>query len=189
LWYNYFINIIGQKKSFVPQGYHPPQNTKIKNNSIISSFDQIYQKNNQICQEILEKKTDHNLFKPKFSFPFMKAGRKASGARYKKTKKRKLTGRQSQARIVKIGDQKTKLLSGRGKTSKLVSFLGNIANVIVKGKSKKSAIKNVLETPANAFLARQNVLIKGAIIETELGKAKITNRPSQEGNIQAILVE
>ena len=119
----------------------------------------------------------------------MKTGRKASGGLYKRPKKRKLTGRQSQARIVKIGNRKTKLLVGRGKTTKLVSFLNNIVNVMVKGKSKKSSIKNVLETPSNTFLARQNILIKGAIIETELGKAKITNRPSQEGNIQAILVE
>ena len=119
----------------------------------------------------------------------MIAGRKASGGRYKKVKKRKLTGRQGQARIVKIGDTKTKLLSGRGNTTKLVSFLNNVANVMIKGKAKESKITNVLETPSNTFLARQNILVKGAIIETELGKAKITNRPSQEGNIQAILVE
>lgn len=119
----------------------------------------------------------------------MKAGRKASGARYKRTKKRKLTGRLGQTRIVKLGDTKTKALKTRGGNNKVVSFLGNIANVIAKGKSSKSAIKNVLETPSNTFLARQNILVKGAIIETELGKAKVTNRPSQEGNIQAILIE
>ncbi|NPE26405.1 30S ribosomal protein S8e [Methanococcoides sp. SA1] len=119
----------------------------------------------------------------------MKQGRKASGGRYKKPTKKKLTGRQGQARIVKIGDTKTKLLKGRGKTTKLVSFLNNIANVMAKGKAKKTKIKNVLETPSNVFLARQNILVKGAIIETELGKAKITNRPSQEGNIQAKLIE
>ena len=119
----------------------------------------------------------------------MKPGRKASGGRYKKVKKRKLTGRQGQARIVKIGDTKTKLLSGRGNTNKLVSFFGNIANVMIKGKAKESKITNVIETPSNTFLARQNILVKGAIIETELGKCKITNRPSQEGNIQAVLIE
>ena len=119
----------------------------------------------------------------------MKSGRKASGARYKKPKKKKLTGRLGQTRIVKLGDTKTKTLKTRGGSKKIVSFLGNVANVVAKGKSKKSAIKNVLETPSNTFLARQNILVKGAVIETELGKAKITNRPSQEGNIQAILVE
>jgi small subunit ribosomal protein S8e len=119
----------------------------------------------------------------------MKSGRKSSGARYKRPKKKKLTGRQGQTRIVKIGDRKTKLLNGRGKTTKLVSFLNNVANIIVKGKAKKSSIKNVVETPSNTFLARQNILVKGAIIETELGKARITNRPSQEGNVQAVLIE
>ena len=119
----------------------------------------------------------------------MKAGRKASGGRYKKPKKKKLTGRQSQARIVKIGDKKTKLLKTRGGSKKLTSFFNNVANIVNKGKSKNTKIKNVLETPSNTFLARQNILVKGAIIETELGKAKITNRPSQEGNVQAILIE
>jgi small subunit ribosomal protein S8e len=118
----------------------------------------------------------------------MKSGRKTSGGRYKKPKKKKLSGRQGQTRTVKIGDRKTKLLKGRGKTTKLVSFLSNKANIIIKGKGKKSTIKNVVETPSNIFLARQNILVKGAIIETELGKAKITNRPSQEGNVQATLI-
>ena len=118
----------------------------------------------------------------------MKSGRKTSGGRYKKPKKKKLSGRQGQARIVKIGNRKTKLLKGRGNTTKFVSFLNNKANIIIKGKGKNSIIKNVLETPSNIFLARQNILVKGAIIETELGKAKITNRPSQEGNVQAELL-
>ena len=119
----------------------------------------------------------------------MKTGRKSSGARYVRPKKKKLTGRQGQNRIVKIGDSKTKTIKTRGGNAKVVSFLGNVANVVAKGKAKKSAIKTVLETPSNTFLARQNILIKGAIIETELGKARITNRPSQEGNIQAVLIE
>lgn len=118
----------------------------------------------------------------------MKAGRKASGGRYKKPKKKKLTGRQGQARIVKIGDKKTKTLRTRGGNKKLISFLGNIVNVVARGRAKKSVIKTVSETPSNIFLARQNILVKGAIIETELGKAKITNRPSQEGTVQAKLI-
>ena len=118
----------------------------------------------------------------------MKAGRKASGSRYKRPKKKKLTGRPGQVRAVKIGDKKTKTLRTRGGSKKLISFLNNTANVIIKGKAKKSIIKNVLETPSNTFLARQNILVKGAVIETELGKAKITNRPSQEGIVQAELL-
>ena len=119
----------------------------------------------------------------------MKIGRKTTGGKYKKIKKRKSTGRQGQTRIVKIEKRKTKSIKTRGGNIKLVSFLENVANIMIRGKAKKSTIKNVLETPSNTFLARQNILTKGAIIETELGKAKITNRPSQEGNIQAKLIK
>ena len=65
----------------------------------------------------------------------------------------------------------------------------NQVNLVVNGKTKKSIIKNVVETPQNTFLARQNRLMKGAIIMTSEGKAKITNRPSQEGHINAVLLE
>lgn len=119
----------------------------------------------------------------------MKQGRKTSGGRYIKPRKKKLTGRQNQARIVKLDEVKTKLLKMRGGSKKLVSLTNDTANVISKGKGKNVKIKNVLETPSNAFLARQNILLKDAIIETELGKARITNRPSQEGNVQAVLID
>jgi len=119
----------------------------------------------------------------------MEIGRKATGGRYKRPKKRKSTGRQSQARIVKLGKTNRRLLRERGGFKKLVLFSEETANVISKGKSKKTLIKTVVETPSNTFLARQNILVKGAIIQTELGKCKITNRPSQEGNVQAVLIE
>ena len=62
-------------------------------------------------------------------------------------------------------------------------------NVLKEGKMKKVEIKNVLETPSNRFWARQNIITKGTIVETELGKVRITNRPAQEGVVNGILVE
>ena len=70
----------------------------------------------------------------------------------------------------------------------MVSLSDNSAHVIHNGKAGVTAIKNVLETPSHTFLARQNVLVKGAIIETDLGRARITNRPSQEGYVQAVII-
>jgi small subunit ribosomal protein S8e len=66
----------------------------------------------------------------------------------------------------------------------------DFANVFNKktGKTKKVKIKNILETPPNRFLARQNIIVKSAVIDTELGKAKVTNRPSQEGTVEAVLL-
>lgn len=119
----------------------------------------------------------------------MKKGRKITGGKYKKARKKKSREKKGEIRVVKLQDKKTKILRTTGGNEKLVSLSQNEINVIQKGKAKKTQIKTVIETPANRFLARQNILIKGAVVDTEMGKVKITNRPSQEGNVQGILVE
>lgn len=120
----------------------------------------------------------------------MKTGRKISGGKYHTRSKKKLYELQSQTREVKIGPEKRKFLKVQGGHRKVILLTSDIANVTDKsGKTKKAKIKNVLETPSNRFLARQNILVKSAIIETDIGKARITNRPSQEGSVQAVLIE
>ena len=64
-----------------------------------------------------------------------------------------------------------------------------LVNVNSKGKMQKTEIKNVIETPSNRFLARQNIITKGTILQTALGKVRVTNRPSQEGSVNGILME
>ena len=120
----------------------------------------------------------------------MKTGRKKSGGKYHQPRKKKHSELVRQPRNTKLGKTKKKKLRGLGGNTKTVLFSDEFVNVIDKNKkTKKVKIKNVLETPANRFWARQNILTKGSIIETELGKAKITNRPSQEGSVQAVLIE
>ena len=78
-------------------------------------------------------------------------------------------------------------MGGKLKTILLKAKFVNI--VSGKNNGAKAEIKNVLETPSNRFLARQNIITKGAIMETSAGKVKVTNRPSQEGVINGVLVE
>lgn len=118
-------------------------------------------------------------------------GRKISGGKYKKFRKRKLHAFKGKTRKTKLNEKKQKIIRTRGGNKKTVLLSENFANIIdpETKKAKKAKIKNVLETPSNRFLARQNILIKSAIIETELGRAKITNRPSQEGMVQGVLIK
>ena len=110
----------------------------------------------------------------------MNKGRKISGGKYHAHRKQKLYERQSQERHTTLGDTKNKILRVRGGNTKVILLKSDIVNVLVeKGKTKQAEIINVEETPQNRFMARQNRLAKGAIIETSLGKARITNRPSQ----------
>ncbi|MEM0365526.1 MAG: 30S ribosomal protein S8e [Acidilobaceae archaeon] len=57
------------------------------------------------------------------------------------------------------------------------------------GKAEKAKIVKVLEAPANKEYARKGVIVKGAIIETSVGKAVVTSRPGQDGVVNAILIE
>ena len=119
----------------------------------------------------------------------MNKGRKISGAKYHANRKSRLHERQSQERHVILGAVKKKDIRGRGGHLRRILLATNEVNLVSEKEIKKTTIKNVAETPQNRFLARQNRLMKGAIIETPLGKARITNRPTREGQINAILVK
>jgi small subunit ribosomal protein S8e len=56
------------------------------------------------------------------------------------------------------------------------------------GKTTKTEILSVIENPANPHYVRRNIMTKGAIIDTKLGKARITSRPGQSGILNAVLI-
>ncbi len=117
--------------------------------------------------------------------------RKPSGGLYRKhRKKRKYELGREQIETL-IGERKAKKVRVRGGNYKIKLFMDKYANVYDPKQKKvvKVEIKSVAENPAHVHYARRNVITKGAIIITELGKAKVTNRPSQEGVINAVLIE
>ncbi|MBX4196416.1 30S ribosomal protein S8e [Candidatus Pacearchaeota archaeon] len=119
----------------------------------------------------------------------MDLGRKVTGGKYHARRKSRLHEKKGQERPVILGEEKRKELRTQGGQIKHILLRTNTANVSVNGKIRKAEITNVEETPQNKFLARQNRLMKGAIILTSAGKAKITNRPSQEGHVNAVLIK
>jgi len=132
-----------------------------------------------------------NIYKQKTNYDNMKLGRKITGGRYIKRTKKKKHSLPGQKRTVKLAvEEKKKTKRTKGGNKKNYLLRGKYINIQEKGKKlKKVEIKNVLETPSNKFLARQNVLTKGTIVQTDSGKVKITNRPSQEGMINGVLIE
>ena len=55
--------------------------------------------------------------------------------------------------------------------------------------TKKIKILKVKNNPSNVDYARRGVITKGTIIETEMGDAKITSRPGQDGLLNAVLMK
>ena len=120
----------------------------------------------------------------------MRKGRKISGGKYVANRKKKSYEIAGQKRIVKMGEEKRRTKKTFGGNSKTFLLKTKNVNVFIGDKKlKKVEIKNVLKTPSNRFLARQNIITKGTILETELGEVKVTNRPTQEGIVNGILIK
>ncbi len=117
--------------------------------------------------------------------------RKPSGARYKDVRTKRLAQKGGRPSLTKLGDSISRPRRTRGGNKKFTALSVDKANVL-DPKSKKTvvvAIKTIKENPANRHYVRRNILSKGAVIETDKGLAKVTNRPGQEGFVNAILLK
>jgi small subunit ribosomal protein S8e len=116
--------------------------------------------------------------------------RKPSGGRYhqpnRSKRKYELAGH---AADTSLGERKLKTVRTRGANIKNKLLSVDFASVASGGTVKKVKILNVVDNPANKFLARRNVITKGGIIETELGKARVTSRPGQDGIVNSVLIK
>jgi len=83
-----------------------------------------------------------------------------------------------------LGPAKKRWVGTRGGGLKV-----RLATDKASGKSSKSKLLRVIRNPANVDYQRRGVITKGAIVETELGQARVTSRPGQDGVINAILLE
>ncbi len=52
----------------------------------------------------------------------------------------------------------------------------------------QAKVMAVVECPANRHYVRRNVMVKGSVVKTEKGLARITSRPGQDGTVNAVLV-
>jgi len=89
-----------------------------------------------------------------------------------------------------IGEVRIKKVQVRGGREKVRMLRGNMVAVAdpVTGMSKMVKIETAKENRANLHYMRRNILTKGAVIKTEIGDARITNRPGQDGIINAVLL-
>ncbi len=88
-----------------------------------------------------------------------------------------------------VGEPKRKIFRVRGGNIRVGVVSDNYANVADKqGKVSKVRILRVKSSPANRDYQRRGVITMGAIIETELGDAKVTSKPTDNGVVNAVLI-
>ena len=116
--------------------------------------------------------------------------RKVSGGRYhyfRGKKKNELAGYAANTKLgSKVSIVSRRVLGGHHKQGILASNSINVSDK--KGKVTKTEIINVVGNTANPNLVRRNIMTKGAVVETKLGKARITSRPGQDGLVNGVLL-
>ncbi len=120
-----------------------------------------------------------------------KSTRKSTGGRYHAARGKRRTEIGRPAADTVIGQNKNKTLRTTGGNTKVRALRCEFANVcdVKTGKVQKAKILSVAENDANPNYVRRNLMTKGAVIATDLGKARIVSRPGQDGVINAVLIE
>jgi small subunit ribosomal protein S8e len=79
----------------------------------------------------------------------------------------------------------------RGNGIKIAFKTSEYANINDQDNKKtvRSKILNVSKNPSNKDYERRGVITKGAVLETEIGLAKVLSRPGQDGIINAVLIK
>jgi small subunit ribosomal protein S8e len=117
--------------------------------------------------------------------------RKPSGGRLIRARKKLRFEVAPEDAETKLGNHTQKLIRARAGAQKVKLLATNTINATDRksGKTSKATIKTVTENPANIHYVRRNILTKGAVVETDKGKVRITSRPGQSGALSGVLVQ
>jgi len=116
--------------------------------------------------------------------------RKYTGKKYMYFRKKRKRELERPTINTVIGIEKKKKQRVMGGNAKLKLFATPFINLSdpTTNKTKKVKILKFESNLASKDLNRRHILTKGAIVETELGKARITSRPGQHGVLNGVLI-
>ncbi|MBJ23311.1 MAG: 30S ribosomal protein S8e [Euryarchaeota archaeon] len=116
--------------------------------------------------------------------------RKPSGGRKRMMRGKRRTEISSEKQFAVLGEAKRKKYRKTGASTQVKVLSEEMINVNnpSDGTTKSIKFSTVSKNASNPNYVRRNILTKGAIVETELGKVMITSRPGQDGVINGTLI-
>ncbi|MBT4920596.1 MAG: 30S ribosomal protein S8e [Euryarchaeota archaeon] len=117
--------------------------------------------------------------------------RKPSGGRKVQARGKRSTEISTEKQMALIGEPKRMIYRRTGGNTLVRVLAANKVSINnpKTGKTTLGTIENVVENESDPNYVRRNVLVKGAIIETDKGRVRITSRPGKDGVINGVLVE
>lgn len=112
-----------------------------------------------------------------------------TGGRRRKSRDKKLAHMGGVFAATKVSDHDTKVSVRKrgGKTRKRIKKSSKVNVVLKDGKMKQATVKRLLESH-NPEYVRMNIITRGAVLETDLGKVRVTNRVGQDGVVNGVLL-
>lgn len=114
---------------------------------------------------------------------------KRTGGRRRRVRKKRKHELGHESTETRVGERKLKTVDARGGSRKVRAISADVANVATPDGAVSADIEGVIENAANPNYVRRNIVTKGAVIATSEGEARVTSRPGQDGQINAVLVE
>ncbi|WP_439027099.1 30S ribosomal protein S8e [Haloarchaeobius sp. DT45] len=115
--------------------------------------------------------------------------RKRTGGRLRPIRNRKKHQLGRLPTETQVGEKRFRVIDTRGNTTKTRALATDVANVNKGGETVHATIEDVVENDANPNYVRRNIITKGAVIETDAGTARVTSRPGQNGQVNAVIVD
>ena len=120
--------------------------------------------------------------------------RKPSGGRLKRPSRyrgKRRTEIAAEKQFTVLGEPSRKVYRKRSGSQTVRVMSDNIINVNdpSNGKTVRATMVTVLDSPADANYVRRNILTKGAVVDTDKGKVRVTSRPGKDGVINGVLVD
>lgn len=115
--------------------------------------------------------------------------RKRTGGRLRPRRDRRKHELGTEPTETQVGETKLKTVSVRGTGAKVRALRTDTASVATDDGVVAAELLDVVDNPADPNYARRNIVTRGAIVETSEGRARVTSRPGQDGQVNAVLVE
>ena len=115
--------------------------------------------------------------------------KKRTGGRRRTVRKKRKHELGSAPTETQVGEQQLKVVETHGGNEKVRAVETDVASVATDDGVERATIEDVVENASNPNYVRRNIITKGAVIDTDAGRARVTSRPGQDGQVNAVHLE
>ncbi|CCQ37177.1 30S ribosomal protein S8e [Natronomonas moolapensis 8.8.11] len=115
--------------------------------------------------------------------------KKRTGGRRRTVRKKRKHELGSAPTETQVGEQQLKVVETHGGNEKVRAVETDVASVATDDGVERATIEDVVENASNPNYVRRNIITKGAVIDTGAGRARVTSRPGQDGQVNAVRLE